>query len=156
MNSVNRCIMTLGTFALLLSGWAKAAQAQATALSVSGSPAQFTITTAVAGSQPAALTNSVTTYYVKAKNAAGPQKITAQLDAPMPLGTTLTLQMVAPAGATSMGAVSLDATARNIVINIAANNGTTQGITYVFTATVAAGVIPTLTRTVTLTESVYP
>ena len=144
--------MSLCTFALLLSGWAKVAQGQ-TALSVSGSPAPFTITTAGAGSQPAALTNSVTTYSVRAKAAA--QKITAHLDAPMPLGTTLTVEMVAPAGATSMGAVSLDATDRNIVINIA-NVNTTQGITYVFSATVAAGVIPTLTRTVTFTESIYP
>lgn len=155
MNSVKRRIVTLCTFVLLLSGWAKAAHAQ-TALGVSGSPAPFTITTAVAGTEPAALTNGVTTYFVKAKNAAGPQKITAQLDAPMPPGTTLTVQMVAPAGATSLGAVSLDATVRNIVINIAGVNGSTQGITYVFSATVAAGVVPTQTRTVTFTESAYP
>ena len=156
MNSVKLRLVTLCTFALLLSGWAKAAQAQATALSVSGSPAPFTITTAVAGSEPAALTNSVTTYFVKAKNIGGPQKISARLDAPMPLGTTLTVQMVASPGATSLGAVSLDATVRDIVINIDKENGTSYGITYVFSATVAAGVVPMQTRTVTFTESAYP
>ena len=156
MNSLTLRIVTLCTFALLLTGWAKAAQAQFTLLSVSGSPAPFTITTAVAGSQPAALTNSVTTYFIKAKHPGGAQRIAAQLDAPMPLGTTLTVQMVASPGATSLGAVSLDATVRDIVINIDKENGSTYGITYVFTATVTAGVIPTQTRTVTFTESAYP
>ena len=146
----------LCTFALLLSGWAKAAQGQFTTLSVSGSPAPFTITTAVAGSQPIPITNSVTTYFIKAKHPGGAQKVSAQLDTPMPLGTTLTVQMVASPGATSLGAVSLDATARNIVINIDKENGSTYGITYVFTATVTAGVIPMQNRTVTFTESAYP
>jgi len=154
---VNRDILTLCSFVFfLMAGQTKDAQAQVTALSVSGSPSPFTITTAVAGSQPAALTNSVTTYFIKAKHPGGAQKISAQLDAPMPLGTTLTVQMVASPGATSLGAVSLDATVRDIVINIDKENGSTYGITYVFTATVAAGVIPTQTRTVTFTESAYP
>lgn len=156
MNSLKHRIVMLCAFALLLSGWAKVAQGQFTALNVSGSPAPFTITTAAAGTQPTPITNSVTTYYIKAKNAAGAQKISAQLDAPMPPGTTLTVQMVASPGATSLGAVSLDATARNVVINIAKENGATYGITYVFTATVAAGVVPMQTRTVTFTESAYP
>ena len=156
MTSVNLRKMTLCTFALLLSGWAKAVQAQVTVLSVSGSPAPFTITTAVAGSQPTPITNSVTTYYIRARHPGGAQKISARLDAPMPLGTTLTIQMVASPGATSLGPVSLDASVRDIVINIDREPGTTYGITYVFTATVAAGVIPTQTRTVTFTESAYP
>ena len=148
--------MTLCTFALLLSGWAKAVQAQVTVLSVSGSPAPFTITTAVAGSQPTPITNSVTTYYIRARHPGGAQKISARLDAPMPLGTTLTIQMVASPGATSLGPVSLDASVRDIVINIDREPGTTYGITYVFTATIAAGVVPTQTRTVTFTELAYP
>lgn len=153
---MKRRIVTLCTFALLLSGWAKAARAQVTALSVSGSPAPFTVTTAVAGAEPAPITNSVTTYYVRARHPGGARKISAQLDAPMPLGTTLTIQLVASPGATSLGAVSLDATARDLVINIDREPGTTYGITYVFTATIAAGVVPTQTRTVTFTELAYP
>ena len=148
--------MTLCTLLLLLAGWTKAAQGQFTLLSVSGSPAAFTVTTATAGLQPAALSNSATTYFVKAKNPAGPQKITAQLDSPMPTGTTLTISLVAPSGATSLGAVSLDATARDVVVNIDKENGSSYSITYTFTATVAAGVVPSQSRTVTLTMSSYP
>ena len=141
---------------LLLAGWTKAAWAQLTALSVSGSPATFTISTATAGSQPAALSDNATTYFVKVKAAAGTKKITAQIDSPMPVGTTLTIQLVAPPGATSLGAVSLDATTRDVVVNIAKENGASFGITYAFTATVAAGVVPVQSRTVTLTLVNFP
>ena len=130
--------------------------AQFTALTVTGSPAPFVIATATAGLQPASITNSVTSYFVKAKNAAGPQKISAQLNAPMPAGTTITLRMAPSSGATSLGPVVLDMTSRDIVVNIAKENGSTLPITYVFSATVAAGVIPLQTRTVTLTLSAYP
>ena len=144
------------TSAILLAGCAEATWAQATALTVSGSPAPFVLSTAVAGSQPTALANNSTTYFVKAKNSAGAQKITAQLDAPMPPGTTLTIQLGTPAGATNLGAVPLDAIPRDVVVNIAKENGVTLGVTYGFTATVAAGVLSTQTRTVTLTLSSYP
>ena len=147
--------MTLCTV-LLLSGWSQAARAQFTVLSVSGSPASFTISTAMAGLQPAGFPNAATTYFVKAKNPAGPQRITARLDSPMPAGTTLTISLVASPGATSLGAVSLDATARDVVVNIDKENGASYGITYTFTATVAAGVVPSQSRTVTLTMSSYP
>lgn len=148
--------MTLCVLFLLLAGWTKAAQAQPTALSVSGSPAAFTVTTAIAGLQPAGLSNNATTYFVKVKNSAGVKKITASLNSPMPVGTTLTLQMVAPSGATSLGAVGLDATARDVVVNISKQNGVTLGITYAFTATVAAGVLPVQNRTVTLSLVNFP
>jgi hypothetical protein len=135
---------------------AEASLAQFTALTVTGSPAPFVIATATAGLQPASITNSVTSYFVKAKNAAGPQKISAHLNAPMPAGTTITLRMAPSSGATSLGPVVLDMTSRDIVVNIAKENGSTLPITYVFSATVAAGVIPLQTRTVTLTLSAYP
>ena len=111
---------------------------------------------ATAGSEPAAITNNLTSYFVKVKAAAGAKRISAQLDAPMPAGTTLTLQMGASVGATSLGPVTLDMSARDIVVNIAREAGSTFPITYVFTPTVAAGVLPLLNRTVTLTMSVYP
>ena len=148
--------MTLCASAVLLAGPAEVAVGQSTALTVTGSPAAFVITTAIAGAQPAALTNSLTSYFVKAKNAAGPQRISAQLDSPMPAGTSLTLTMAPSAGATSLGPVTLDMSARDIVVNIKKDNGSTHGMTYVFTATVAAGVIPSQTRTVTLTMATYP
>jgi hypothetical protein len=103
--------VAMWTSAILLAGCAEAAWAQATALTVSGSPAPLVISTAPPGSQPAARSNNT---------------------------------------------ISLDATARSVEINIAKDKGTTLGITYVFTATVAAGVVPSQTRTVTLTMSSYP
>ena len=144
------------TSAILLAGCAEAARAQFTILTVSGSPAPFTVASAVAGSQPAALSDNITTYFVKAKKPAGAQRIAAQLNAPMPPGTTITLQMAPSFGASSLGPVALDMTARDIVVNIDKDNGSTLGITYVFTATVAAGVVPSQSRTVTLTMSNYP
>ena len=132
------------------------AQAAQTILTPSGSPAPFTVTTAIAGSQPLPLTSTGLTYFVKSKHPAGPTKITAQLDAAMPAGTTLTLNMVPPPGSTSLGPVTLDVTPRNVIINLDHENGSSYGMTYVFTATVAAGVIPSQSRTVTLTMSLYP
>ena len=155
MNSTRRITVTLLAVVLLLAGWTTVAQAQFTILTVSGSPTPFTVTTAIAGSQPTSITSNLT-YFIKAKHPAGAQKIQAQLDSPMPAGTTLTLQMVASPGATSMGAVSLDATPRDIVVNIDKENGSTYAMTYTFSATVAAGVVPSQTRTVTLTMSLYP
>jgi hypothetical protein len=142
--------------AVLLAGSADVALAQFTILTIATSPAPFVMTTAVAGSQPTAITNNLTTYFVKAKNPAGAQKISAQLDVPMPPGTTITLTMAPPAGATSLGPVALDMTSRDIIINIDKENGSTLAITYVFSATVAAGVVPSQTRTVTFTMSSYP
>ena len=156
MNSVRRSSVALLASAILVAGCAEVSWGQTTALTVSGSPAAFTVTTAVAGSQPAAISNSVTTYFVKVKPVAGVKKITAQLDAPMPIGTSLTLTMAPPPGATSLGPVALDMTPRDIVISIAADNGSTHAMTYVLSATVAAGVLVSQNRVVTLTLATFP
>lgn len=158
MNSVRRSSVAMWASAILLVGCAEAVQAQAilTVLTVSGPPAPFVISTAVAGSEPAAITNSVTTYYVLDKKPAGTRKISAALDSPMPPGTTLTIQLVPSAGATSLGPVSMDMTDRNLVVGIYKDNGSTLGITYVFTATVSAGVVTSQSRNVTFTLSNYP
>ena len=140
----------------LLCMTAQGAGGQQTALSVTGSPSTFTITTAVAGSQPAALTNTATSYTVTVRNSAGVKKITAQLDAPMPAGTSLSIALAAPAGATSLGDVTLDATARDVVVNLAGLVRITQSITYTFSAATSAGVVPILSRTATLTLVNYP
>lgn len=129
----------------------------ANTITVSGSPAAMTIMTAAApGSAPTSVTNTVTTYTVKAKKATLPQKITAQLNSVMPAGVTLTLSLVAPTGATSDGVVTLDATAREVVGNITNTTNQTRSITYVLSATVLAGVITTQSRTVTFTLIDWP
>ncbi len=156
MNSVRLSLLTMCTSAVLLAGRAEGALAQATILTVAGTPTPFMITTAVAGSDPTAITNSLMTYFVKAKKPAGAQRIAAQLDSPMPPGTALTLQMSPSAGAISLGPVALDMAPRDIVVNIDKDNGSTLGMTYVFSATAAAGVIPLQSRIVTFTMSNYP
>jgi hypothetical protein len=120
-------------------------------LAVSGNPGLLRVSTAVAGSEPVAVSNASTTYTVTTPNPNRRYKITARLSAPMPVGITLTGSFAAPPGGTSLGPVVLDATNRDVVLNIPRRTNATQGITYSLTATVAGGVIPNSSRTVTLT-----
>ena len=141
----------------LLPFGSRQAKAQNTALTVSGPPISMTIVPPGAGNPLAPVTNSTNSYFVLVKNAAGVKKITAQLDLPMPPFTTLSINMVAPFGATALGPVNLTTTSQDIVVNLAkVNPGSSQGITYVFSATVLAGVIATQSRTVLLTLLDYP
>jgi hypothetical protein len=146
--------VTLACLAALLLVCSRAAFAQT--IAVSGSPGILRISTAIAGSEPAAVTNSSTTYTVVTPAANRTYKITAQLNAAMPAGTTLTATFAAPNQATSMGAVVLDLVARDVVTAIRKNTNTTQMITYQFSATAAAGVVVSSTRTVTLTVVQVP
>ena len=143
-------------FVAVLLVTSKAAFAQT--IAVSGSPALLHITSAVSGSDPTAVTNATTTYTVVTPTAGNnTYKVTAQLDAAMPAGTTLTATFTAPAGGgTSTGAVALDVTARDMVTGIPKKQNSTQGITYTFSATAAAGVVPVTSRTVTLTILKFP
>jgi hypothetical protein len=129
------------------------AGAQATQLSVSASPAAMKITTATAGFPPNSASDISTTYSCKTN---GTKKITGQLSSVMPPGMTLTITLVAVPGATSQGAVPLDATARDLVISITNNQSQTAGITYVLSATAAAGVVTSQSRIVTFTIVNYP
>ena len=143
--------------ALLLSN-SRAIVAQT--VSVSGSPASFRVSTAVAGSEPTALTDATTTYTVNTPVGGGGTKyqVTAQLNANMPVGTTLTATLAVPAGSAGVanGAIPLDVTARTLINSIKKNYSGTAGITYQFAATVSAGVISSTTRTVTLTITTFP
>lgn len=145
---------TVLTCAALLSLGSRAAGAQT--ISASGNPALLRITNAVAGSQPISVSNNTTTYTVTTPVANKTYKVTAQLNAAMPVGATLTATLVAPPGGTSVGPVALDLTARDMVTGIPKNTNSTQGITYQLSATVLAGVIPSSTRTVTLTIIRFP
>ena len=120
-------------------------------IAVSGTPGLLRISTAVAGSQPVGVSNATTTYTVTTPQQNRTYRITARLDAPMPSGVTLAATLAAPPGSTSLGAVALDATNRDVVTGIRRNANTTRGITYQLSATVAAGVVPLSSRTVTLT-----
>ena len=133
----------------------RTAAAQVPTISTSGNPAAMTISTAVAGSQPTGVSNSATTYSTANLQGGQPQKITAGLSANMPTGVTLTVSLAVDASATSVGAISLDVTARNVVINIDADQ-IARTITYQLSALASAGVIASQTRTVTFTISDYP
>jgi hypothetical protein len=134
---------------------ARAQGANVGTISVSGNPALMRVSTAVAGQDPAPVTASAS-FTAKAGKATKPQKISAQLDAAMPAGVTLTLNMGAPTGATSNGDVALDATVRDLVGNITNTTVQTLPMTYTLTATAAAGVITASTRTVTFTITSWP
>ena len=114
----------------------------------------MTVTTAVAGSQPAPRT--ATSFYSNTLTFAGQQKVTGRLDANMPANTTLSVKLTAPSGGTSLGNVNLDVTTRDLVIAATPVFFTNVTILYTFTPTVAAGVIATATRTATYTLATYP
>lgn len=124
-------------------------------VTVGAAPGLLRVNAAVAGLEPTAVTGT-STITVKAQKANKPQKITAQLNAAMPAGLTLTLDMTAPTGATAQGTVTLDATARALMGNITNLTAETETLTYTFTATTAAGVVAAQSRTVTFTILAWP
>lgn len=143
-----RVVHLLAATALLLTG-SRAAVAQL--MWTSGSPGLMRINSAVAGSQPIPVVNAATTYTLYTPNANRTYKMTARLNANMPNGVTLTATFDAVPGATSVGPVALNSTDRDIVVNIPRNTFASRTITYQLAALVTAGVIPSSTRTVTIT-----
>ena len=152
-----RTLATMTVAALVLTSAASAVPAQT--LSVSGAPTLMQITGVVAaGQQPTGITGRAGgTYTITTPPANRTYAITAQLDAAMPTGATLSVTLnPPPGGAVSLGAVALDLTARNVITGITKNVNSTQNITYDFAATAAAGVIPNTSRTVTFTVIRFP
>jgi hypothetical protein len=129
--------------------------AQAT-LTVAGPPASILVSTAIAGNEPATVTRA-STYTLRVKPVDGVKHITAQIDAAMPAFTTLSLNMAAPSTGTSQGTKNLTTVAQNMVNSISGINPSESPVlTYVFTATVAAGVIASQSRIVTFTMLTGP
>jgi hypothetical protein len=91
-------------------------------LSVSGNPGALTVNAAVAGAAPTAVEDA-----------------------------TLTANLAAPTGGTSANAVALTAVAADFVTGISTLNETSKSITYGLSATSAAGVVASATKTVTFT-----
>ena len=141
--------MRMVVVAMLLAGASRRAAAQYSSVRVSGSPGKLEVQGSVAGATPTPDSDNSSTYTVA--NIFGSKKVTAQLNAAMPSGVTLSATFAAPSGATSIPNVFLDATARDVVTGIGFTLGTTKTITYTLSATPAAGVVPAQSRTVTLT-----
>jgi len=118
-------------------------------ISVSGNPAALIVNAAVAGSAPTAVSNSSTTYAITTNQTT--RKITGAINTAMPSGLTLTVTLAAPTGGSSAGAVTLTAVAADLVTGISTLNESGSIITYNLSATSAAGVVTSDTRTVTLT-----
>ena len=136
-------------------GTASALAAQT--LSIAGAPALMRVSSATAGAEPVAITAQAGgTYTITTGTPNRTYAITAQLNANMPTGSTLQATLQAPAGATSLGAVALDVTARTVVTGIARNVNFTGSISYNFVPTAAAGVIPLSSRQVTFTVIRFP
>ena len=118
-------------------------------LSVSGNPGAMTVSTATAGSAPTAASDSSTSYAITTNESN--RKITGILNTVMPTGVSLSVNLVAPTGGTSLNAIVLTATAQDLVTGISALNESGKTITYNLSATSAAGVVASATKTVTLT-----
>lgn len=118
-------------------------------LAVSGNPGALTVATATAGQAPDAVTDATTSYAITT-NEEG-RKITGAINSDMPTGVTLAIALQAPTGASSLGLRPLSSTATDLVTGISLLNDAAKGITYQLSATSAAGVVPSATKTVTLT-----
>lgn len=129
-------------------------------ISASGSSV-LTVNAATPGSQPTQANGvGATTYAVTTNAGTGSgvsQDITAEIDANMPSGVTLGATLAAPgASGTSAGAIVLSTTPVTAVSGLSKVAASGLAIAYTLDATVAAGVISSSTRTVTLTIVTTP
>lgn len=120
-------------------------------ISVSGNPAPLVISSATAGSQPSVATDSSTTWAVTS-NTTYPTKVTGELAQPMPTGVTLSVNLQAPTGATSLGTVPLSTSPADLVTGIGNVAEGSLMITYTLAASVNATQVTGATNTVTFTE----
>jgi hypothetical protein len=149
--------LTVGVAAIAFAGVAEAqtatqvVQFQVNAINqiaVTGSVSPMVINSATAGSAPASVTSTGSTYAISTNESN--QKITASIDQPMPSGVQLEVALVAPGGASSAGNVTLGTASADLVTGISSTAASSLPITYRLSATPIAQVSPS-TRTVTFT-----
>ena len=116
-------------------------------ISFAGSPS-LVINTATAGSNPTAATAGAT--WAVTTNQSG-AKVTASIGSNMPAGLDLQVNLTAPAGGSSAGAQSLSTVAVDVVTGISQLAQSAIALQYSLTATPAAGVVSSTSRTVTYT-----
>jgi hypothetical protein len=117
-------------------------------IAFTGAPT-LTITIAVAGSAPTSVTNVVANWAVTTNQSTA--KITGSIPTAMPAGLTLSVNLAAPAGATSASFQSLGTVAVDLVTGVTKVAQGSLGVTYKLDATAAAGVVTSSTRVVTYT-----
>ena len=124
-------------------------------ITVSGSPATMTVSTAVAGQPPTAVTDASTTYTIIATGTG--RGVTGKLTTALPAGVTLTVTFAPCGGGTSYGPIILTTTAQDLVHGITTTGtGCTASITYQLNATAAAGSVTLQSKTVSLADVALP
>jgi hypothetical protein len=118
-------------------------------ISVSGGAQTLAVTTAVAGSAPTAVSSSGLTWAVTTNETN--RKVVAKLDLAMAAGVTLTSNLTAPSSGLSAGAKALTALDQDMVTSIDTQDASALSLVYTLSATSAAGVVASTTRTVTYT-----
>ncbi|MEP6619079.1 MAG: hypothetical protein ABJE47_07190 [bacterium] len=121
----------------------------------------LTVNTATPGSNPTQASGvGATTYAVTTNAGSGSgvsQDITIEINSNMPAGLTLGATLTAPtASGTSAGAVTLSTTPVTAVSGITKTAEGGLAVAYTLDATVAAGVVSSASRTVTLTIVTTP
>jgi len=123
-------------------------------IAVSGNPGALTITTGSAGVDAlTSVTDNSTTYSIT-QNVGNTLKITANLDAVLPAGFTLKMNLSSVKG-TSAGDVNVSnatsGSAVDLVTGIARGADAGKTITYTFEADATAGTLSSTTKVITLT-----
>lgn len=112
-----------------------------------GSPSLI-VNTATAGSNPTSASDASSSWAVTTNQSNA--KVTASINSNMPAGLTLSVDLGAPAGTTSIGN-SLSTTDVDLVTGITKLAQGSLSVSYTLDATPAAGVVASTTRTVTYT-----
>ncbi|MDQ7826673.1 MAG: hypothetical protein RDV48_27975 [Candidatus Eremiobacteraeota bacterium] len=118
-------------------------------ISVSGDPGPMEVLTAKDQKKTSEVTDASTSYsfFTNARS----RKITGSLDRNTPPHTVLKVNLAAPAGATSLGEVSLSTSPSDLVTGAGKKTAKNLPITYRFQASGEAGKVPLTSRTVTFT-----
>lgn len=122
-------------------------------LTLSGDPQALVISSAVAGFPPDPVFDEGTAYSIVAEELSA---IEVSVDAPLPAGVTLHVQMEPPPGALGAGSVEVGTTPRVLVSSILPGTYRGLGIRYQLAAGVDAGVVPISSRRVTFTVTPNP
>jgi hypothetical protein len=154
------CFLLVGVFLTLAAGLAFAANSDTITvnyevqaineLNIDDASVTLTITTATPGQDPDQVTDSAT-YDITTNCAADAKKVTAAIDTDMASGLTLKINLTAPTGGTSPGAVTLSSVAVDALTALNAVSETNINMTFSLDATAEAGVVASASKTCTLT-----
>jgi hypothetical protein len=117
-------------------------------IAFTGNPA-LAITTAVPGNNPTTVMNSTARWAVTTNQTGA--KITASIPVNVPAGLTLSVNLAAPTGGTSLGYKTLSTVGVDLVTGITKRNQANQVVNYRLAAIPTAAIVPLTTRVVTYT-----